>query len=219
MASVPLRWNRPFANVFLNAVIAALCVVVCGSTILPTFNDAAVIALPANAMASLALTALFNPGASTPAHWSFRLCQGYSPRWPSSALRWDCLRDPLPLQQRRHLLVVHDAGVERRCPARPGLVLLLHRALLDLLGRRRQDLLPRSEALLEPALHFRVRHVRGHGPDPVFSGCAPCLRERAVRSPGPGAASVENHRHRLSIPIQFSDQLAMGFQIADQARL
>lgn len=61
MRSVP-----SLTNFFVNAVIATAGLIVCGITILPTFNDAAVADLSMNSPVELAFGALFNPASTTP---------------------------------------------------------------------------------------------------------------------------------------------------------
>ncbi|MBB3659106.1 hypothetical protein FHX15_004370 [Rhizobium sp. BK650] len=61
-----MRSFRSLTNFFVNAVIATAGLVVCGITILPTFNDAAVADLSMTSPVELALNALVNPASTTP---------------------------------------------------------------------------------------------------------------------------------------------------------
>lgn len=61
-----MRWTPALTNFFGNALIAAAGLAACGVTILPTFNDAAVIDLSMQSPAMLALSAIFNPASTTP---------------------------------------------------------------------------------------------------------------------------------------------------------
>lgn len=61
-----MRSLPSLTNFFANAVIATAGLVVCGITILPTFNDAAVADLSLTSPVELALSALLNPASTTP---------------------------------------------------------------------------------------------------------------------------------------------------------
>ncbi len=61
-----MRSLPSLTNFFVNAVIATAGLAVCGITILPTFNDAAVADISMTSPVELALTALFNPASTTP---------------------------------------------------------------------------------------------------------------------------------------------------------
>lgn len=61
-----MRSLPSLTNFFVNAVIATAGLVVCGITILPTFNDAAVADLSMTSPVELVLSALLNPASTTP---------------------------------------------------------------------------------------------------------------------------------------------------------
>jgi len=61
-----LRWTPQLTNFALNALIATIGVVVCGLTMLPTYNDAAVLDWSASSPIVAAAKAIFNPGGHLP---------------------------------------------------------------------------------------------------------------------------------------------------------
>ncbi len=61
-----MRWTPALTNFFVNALIATAGLAVCGVTILPTFNDAAVVDLSTHSLAMLVFSAMFNPAGTAP---------------------------------------------------------------------------------------------------------------------------------------------------------
>jgi hypothetical protein len=59
-----MRWTRQLRNFILNASIATLGVIVCGITILPTYNDAATHDLSATSPVIAVLRALLSPAST-----------------------------------------------------------------------------------------------------------------------------------------------------------
>ncbi|MGO8205106.1 hypothetical protein ACC735_38400, partial [Rhizobium ruizarguesonis] len=66
LAERAMRSLPSLTNFFVDAVIATAGLAVCGITILPTFNYAAVADISMTSPFELALTALFNPASTTP---------------------------------------------------------------------------------------------------------------------------------------------------------
>ena len=60
-----LRWSAQLSTLLLNAIVATAGLAICAITILPTYNDAAVIDMPAESLAEAALGAVVHPGGTS----------------------------------------------------------------------------------------------------------------------------------------------------------